>query len=102
MSPAACVDSASFTVDLVESGGNLTGHFEISCGPFTLHALHQGASILGFLDGPDGSARISVGQVSANRIHFQTTVDDHYDDDVAGGNPDADDILVGTIDLSRP
>jgi hypothetical protein len=71
----SCAGSASITtsitVDLSESGGNLTGQFETPCGTFTLHGLTRGAAIFGSLDGPDGSGSIS-GLSSPTRIQLRT------------------------------
>jgi len=92
-----CAGSSPITVELVEAGGNLTGQFETNCGTFGLRALHQGTSVFGSLDSPDGPGRISSGQVSANRIRFQAAVNVHYDHD-----SDSDDFLVERVDLSRP
>jgi hypothetical protein len=89
--------SASITVELVESEGNLTGLFGTSCGPFTLRGSVQGTSISGILDGPEGPGTISAGQLSANRIQFGATVHIEYD-----GDFDADDTMVERVDLSRP
>lgn len=95
--PATCAGTEPISAGLVETGSNLTGQLETSCGTFTLHALHRDTSISGSLDGPDGPGTISTGRVSADRIHFQATVNIHY-----AGDADRDDILVDQVDLSRP
>jgi hypothetical protein len=69
---AAC--SSDVTVDLAESGGNLTGQFGTGCGFFSLSGLIQGGALSGSLYAPDGQAQISGGPVSSNRIQFQATL----------------------------
>ena len=95
--PGTCGGSEPITVEVVESGGNLTGQFEASCGTFTLQGLHRGIYMFGSLVGPDGPGTISIGQVSADRIRFQATVNIDFDH-----NSDADDVLLYKVDLSRP
>ncbi len=67
-----CQDSASITVDLVESGEALTGQFQAGCsGTFVLQGQLQGTTISGSLEGRNGQGEIS-GTVLSNRIQFQT------------------------------
>ena len=91
-----CLGNASFWVNLVESGDNVTGQLETPCGAFTLYGLHRDASLSGTLDGPDGRGRISGGLVSSNLIKFQVTVDINYD-----GGGDADDVMAIGVNLTR-
>ncbi len=94
---APCLGSAAITVDLLESGGNLTGQFDIGCGTFVLHGLlTRGLGISGSLDSPQGIGTISSGLVSSNRILFSTSQSIDFD-----GNDDADDYTVSKVSLSR-
>ena len=72
--PESAGSSCDVTVNLVESGGNLTGQFDTGCGFFSLSGLIQGGALSGSLYGPDGQARISGRLVSSNRIQFQATL----------------------------
>ena len=95
-----CERVTPITVDLVQSGGSLTGQFSASChGTLVLHGTLGGEQLIGSLD--DSAAR-SYGQVDgtafSDRIQFRTVQEVVNDD----GDNSADDYFTSTrVDLHR-
>lgn len=95
-----CEKITSITVELLQSGGSLTGHLEAGChGTLVLHGTLSDGQVFGSLDDSAGASYGKVdGTTSSDRIHFRTVQEVVNDD----GDDSGDDYYTSTrVDLSR-